>query len=249
MDANRIWIIGAAIATVAIVVLGWFLGIQPQLNAAASATVQQFGVASMNSAYQAALSKLEADNKNLSTIKDQLAALSASVPSDGQVPAFYDEVNALAGANGVVVVDITAADAVPYSPVKPPTISAEASSGSSSTATPSPTPTPSASASSGTATPTPGATAAPVAGAPEVTSPLITPTTFAAIPIKMSITGDSPNILSFVKGLQTAKRLFLVYGLTTSVPPTGSTIVGVQATVSGFIYVVPTAVKAPIGAG
>lgn len=63
------------------------------------------------------------------------------------------------------------------------------------------------------------------------------------------MTGDSGDILSAARGLQAAQRLFLVNGLTTSVPPVGSTIAGVQATVSGYIYAVKAAGPGAVGAG
>lgn len=238
MDANRLWVIGAVLVMVLIVVGGWFLGVQPQLDQAAAATIQRSSIESTNTVNEAMLKKLEADNADIATLRDKLAELSASVPGDPQLPAFYDEVNAIAAANGVVVAGFRTSDAVPYEPVKPPVVAAVPAAGS--TATPTPTAT-------AAATPTPAAT--PSAGMPPVTSPLITPTSFAAVPIQLSLTGDSTNILAMVHGLQNARRLFLVNGLTTSVPPVGSTIAGVQATVSGLVYVVPTAEPAAQGAG
>jgi Tfp pilus assembly protein PilO len=228
MDANRIWSIGAVVAMIAILVGGWFLGIQPQLDAAASAQAQRAGIQQLNAANEAALRALQADDAKKNELSDQFVQLSASVPALPQFPIFLDEVNEIATSNHVVVSNATTSSNLAYQPVAPATPQPAAGS---SGASPAPTSSP---------TPSPSATAAPsvTAAAPVATNPLITSKNFYAVPVSFTLTGDTSSILNVVEGVQKGKRLFLINGLTTSVAPPGSTVPGVQAQVSGFIYVV-----------
>ena len=221
MDKNRLWIIGAIIVMVAIVAVGWVVAVQPQLDAVASADAQRANVDTTNAASRAALVKLQADYKNIDQVKAKVATLNKSVPTDAAIPAFVDELNALAAANHVVVSSITVSDALAYKPVAPPAAAA-ADTSSSSTPTPSPS-----------ATPAP-APVAPAAGVPPVTSPLITPANFAAIPVTVDVLGTYANVLAFVKGAQTSDRLFLVTSLSTTANADGS---GVDGKLGGLIYV------------
>jgi Tfp pilus assembly protein PilO len=205
-----------------VVGLGWFLGIQPQLAAAAIADDQRAAVAATNVTNVAALTKLRSDYNNLSDLKADLALLSQSVPSGSEIPAFVNEVNALLGAHGVKFVDMAVADAQPYAPVVAPVVAPPASS-TGSTATPSPTPTAAATT----------APVAPTAGVPPVTNALITPANFASIRVNLGIQGGYSSVLNFVEGLQTGSRLFMVTSLTTTPSSPGT----VDGKISGLIYV------------
>lgn len=226
MDSNRIWYIGAVVAMVAIVVGGWFLGVQPQLDAATAAQTQRANIQRLNTVNEATLRALQAEDAKKGELLDEFAQLSASVPALPQFPAFLDEVNQIATSNNVVVSNATTSSNVAYEPVIP---AAGKSPGSSGTASPTATPAPAASPSPSSSAPT---------GAPVVTNPLITSKNFYAVPVSFTLTGDTSGILQVVDGIQKGKRLFLINGLTTSVAPPGATMPEVQAQVSGFIYVV-----------
>ena len=94
MDKTRLWIIGSALAMVAIAALGWVLGIQPQLDAATAADGQTAQVDGQNTANSTVLARLKKDSEGLPELKDQLAQLEASIPSTQQAPAFADELRA-----------------------------------------------------------------------------------------------------------------------------------------------------------
>ncbi len=248
MDKNRLWIIGSVLAMVIIVALGWFLGIAPQLAGAAAADTQRAGVEAVNAQHRAELARLKRDFSHLGTLNGQLASLSESVPSDSAMPAFVNEINAVASATGVTVTGFSVADAKPYAPVQPPGAAAPASS----SATPSPSASPAA-------TPTPSPVPAPVAGMPPVTSPKLTAANFSSLAVTLLVQGDYQQILSFVNGLQEGKRLFLVDGITTTAapPPSGTSSSKAatgsdKASISGLVYVVTpttaaTASPAPTG--
>jgi Tfp pilus assembly protein PilO len=215
------WIIGAVLALGVVAGMGWFLGIQPQLTAAAMADDERATVAAANLTSEATLAKLKSDYSNLSTLKEDLTSLSQSVPNGSEIPAFVNELNALVVTHGVTFVNMSVADAQPYTPAVPP-----APATSSSTATPTPTPTASA-------TPAP---VAPTAGVPPVANALITPTNFASIPVALTISGGYGNVLDFVKGLQTGSRLFMITSLSTAASTQGAPGT-VDGTISGLIYV------------
>jgi hypothetical protein len=93
---------------------------------------------------------------------------------------------------------------------------------------------------------------------PPVTSPKLTAANFSSLAVTLNIQGGYQQILSFVNGVQSGKRLFLVSGITTTAAapasptktagaaPSGSE----NAAISGLVYVVtpdatPTATATP----
>ena len=220
MDRNRLWVIGTVARMAVVVVGGWFLGIQPQLNAANAASESRTSEAARNAASERLLVTLKKDFEGIGELKDSNATLRRSVPSSAQLSTFVTELNALSGQNSVAVTTITVSDAKAYTP---PVIVAAAVTGAAASPTPSPT---------ASAAPVVAAPVAPQAP-PLVTNPKITAANFIAIPITLKISGQYANVLNFVKGLQAGERLFLVTNLSTKtvVPPT------VDADITGLIYV------------
>lgn len=236
MKSTNLWLIGAVVLAAAIVLGGWFVGIQPQLGATAAAELQRAQVEAENAQHQAELDKLKADFGQLPALKADLAELRESVPAGADLPAFVDQLNALYETTGVSFVGYTTAASLPYAPqqAEGQQTNGGSSSGSSSSpsATPTPTPSPSAtSVPSGESTPV-----APAAGAPPVVSSLVTDKNFVATPLTVNIQGPYANILAFVEGVQTGKRLFLVTNLQIT-KSTDSAVPGTfDATVTGLIY-------------
>lgn len=227
MDKNRLWIIGSVLVMVVVVVLGWLVGIQPQLDAISADAEEQATVEVTNAGHAALLAKLKEDFKDIDKLNAELASLDASVPAGTEIPAFVDQLDALAVGTQVILSGITVADAQPYTPVTAP-LAPVAGSGS-------------------TPTPAPSATSAPVptAGIPPVTNAKISADNFATIAVQITVKGDYTNVLNFVNGLQTGTRLFLVTGLATaaSTDHPGA----VEANISGLIYARVT--PAPASAG
>ncbi|HEV7564864.1 MAG TPA: hypothetical protein VGO31_02770 [Microbacteriaceae bacterium] len=225
MDKNRLWLIGLVAVMVVVVALGWLLGIQPQLAAAAAADQQRATVQAENAANEAVLAKLKKDYSSIDELKKQLVSLRQSVPASSEISAFVTELDTLAGAHQATVKTISVSDAEPY---KPPAVLAPApTSAASPSASPTATPAPVAAA--------PVAPTAPAA----VTNSKITAANFIAIPIQLSITGTYANVLDFVNGLQMGPRLFLVtaFSTTASTDPTAGAG-AIDSTVGGFVYVV-----------
>ncbi|SEA55344.1 hypothetical protein [Leifsonia sp. 21MFCrub1.1] len=232
-NSNRLWIIGSVLITVVVLVLGWIVGVQPQLAAAATATVQRIDVEQTNARYEAVLAKLKSEHDRLPELTARLAALAASVPSGTESSTFVTELNGVAAGTGVTIRSLTFSDAVSY---KPPVAPAE--------------PTPTASGSTATPAPTPSPSASPAAPAP-VTSPLITSTNFFATPVQVGVRGSLSQVLDFLAGAQKGERLFLVTALSSS-PSTDEGVPEgtVDATIGGYIYAVtPAGATAQGGTG
>jgi Tfp pilus assembly protein PilO len=225
VDRNRLWLIGLVAVMVAVVALGWLLGIQPQLAAAAAADQQRATVQTQNATNETVLAKLKKDYSSIDELKQQLVSLRQSVPASAEMSAFVTELDSLSAAHQVTVKTIGVSDAMPYTPpVAPPTAA-------TSTASPSPSPT---------ATPAPVA-AAPTAptAPPAVTNAKITAANFIAIPIQLSLSGTYSSVLDFVNGLQMGPRLFLVTKFSTTASSDPKATPGaVDATVGGYVYVV-----------
>lgn len=238
MDKNRLWLIGAVLVAGCLVAGGWFLGIQPQLDAAQTALQQRASVEETNQTDEAVLAGLRADYSRLPQLEDQLSTLEASVPADSAAPALVKELDALSSSAGVTITDFTMSDAQAYTPVATASTSAgsssstgSASSGTSATGT--------SAASSGTTSTTdattPSAAASTTAGAPPVSNPLITASNFVAQPVTVTVSGSYAAVLRYLQGLQTGARLFLVDSIAIS-SSANSTAGTVQAQIGGLVY-------------
>jgi hypothetical protein len=230
MERHRLWTIAAVLAMTVVAVLGFIIGIQPQLGNLAVAEQNQAAAQQRNTDQAAVVAALKKQFAGLGDLQAELLPLQASVPSDTELPAFVTQLDALAGATGVTLSSLTVADAQPYTPAVAPVAAAATDTSDSASATP-----------------TPAASAAPTAGVPPVTSARITAANFASVAVQITVTGTEAGALDFVHGLQTGSRLFLVTGLKTSMTDTPGSV---DATITGLIYVlVPLSGASPVAAG
>lgn len=210
MSRNRLMLVLAAVAALAVAAGGFFLGVQPQLARAAAAESEAQNISSSNATTRTEIARLREQAKSLPKMRAELAALRSSVPSSAAASSFISQLNATANATGVKVATITLGDAAAYTPPVATTPSTgTATDGASATATP--TPTPSASA-------TPSAPAAPTT----TTDSSITAENFSVIPVSISVNGEFAQALSFVKGVQSNPRLFLIDSISSSIGSAGS---------------------------
>lgn len=246
MTKNRLQLVIALAIAAVLLVGGFFLGVQPQLAAAASNRTQQRSIEATNQTYRAELSRLAAQAGKLPAMRREAAALVASIPSSANTAAFYKEVGAIASNTGVTISGITTSYATAYTP---PAAATGASGGTTSEPTGTTTPSPSASATA----------AAPSAVVPTgpapFTDPKITAANFSTIAVSIGITGSFDQALAFTKGVQSGRRLFLVddvksetadsSALDGSAAASGAT----SWTLSGFIYVLSDAASAQASQG
>jgi Tfp pilus assembly protein PilO len=223
MTARRLRLIGTAFAVVAVVALAWLLGAGPLLGQAAATDAQLAATTAVNDAQAARLAALAADAGHLAELQSQQRTSDAALPPEPSLAAFFQELGDLQRGYAVTVTGYTGAAAVAAGATAPTGTTAPAA-GAAASATPAPTPTPTA-------------TAAPPAAAPATTSAAATPTGgLYRIPMELQVAGSYKHLLSFVGGLQSGPRLFLVDRVAISAATTGS---GFTATVSGSVYVLP----------
>ncbi len=231
MNRNKMMLVLAAVAAVAIVAGGLLLGIQPQLAQAASDRAQRAQIEKTNDVNRAELARLQAAQQQLPALREELTALRASVPSSPDTAAFMREVYAVATESDVTVSNIATGNPVAYSPPKAAT-------------EPVPSSAPMAAA---TAAPTADASpATPVAPA-AVTDPKVTSANFSTIQMSIAVKGNYDQALRFTSGMQHGSRLFLVNGITTGSGASESAAGASEVptwTLTGFVYVLQSAASA-----
>ncbi len=226
MTRNRLYMFAAIAAMLVVAVAGYFVGVQPQLARASTDDAQRQSVVTANASNNEELARLKAQAVKLPEMRDRLAALEASVPSDADMSSFYGELNAVAGATGVTISSITTSDALAYTS---PTAAEETTAPAGSTATAEPSSSASASASPSAQATSPGVT----------TNGQITASNFSAIPVAVSIDGSFDQALEFARGVQSGARLFLIDAVS-SAASSSSTEDGASGTTwtfGGYVYV------------
>lgn len=222
MNPARLWIIGAVVVSAAVLLGGYFLGVAPQLDAAASFSGQKATVESQNSALEASNATLKEEFATIDKAKADLAALRVSVPEDAELSSLLSELNLTAATSQVSITGIKFGDGVPFVQQVPPAAVAADSQ------------------------PVATATTSPSIAAP--TSALLTPQNFVYVPVSIQVAGDYSHVLDYVAGVQGGQRLVLVNKISVtpaaapaasegeeSAPPaTGS---GVTASIDGYAYV------------
>lgn len=104
---------------VVVVIVGWLVGIAPQLADASSANANRAAVLAQNAANEAILRKLKADYVGIDGFRKELSILKVAVPSSAEISTFVTELNQLANTHRVTVRSITVNDAKAYAPAAP----------------------------------------------------------------------------------------------------------------------------------
>ena len=219
MDKNKIWILGSAIVMIGILAMGWFVGVDPQLQAKASTDEQRVSVEAQNTATELAIAKLKGDFESIDELRTELAGLRGSIPAGGELPAFLTQLDTLASESATSVTSLTVAEAIEYtapatSVVVEPVEPAEGDESVETDAAASVPETPE--------TPT------------VLTDARITADNFVAIPITVTVQGNRDGARSFVDKLQHGPRLFMATQITIS--PAGDESLLFDTTVTGYIY-------------
>jgi len=237
MDRNRIKMFAAMATAVAVLALGFFVGIQPQLSAASASREQQATVEAQNATIAATIEQLKADNEGMADLKATLGGLELKVPSTASMPSFLNQLDSMAATSGTVVTNFTAADAQAYDPavVAEPTETETQDAAGDTTG-----------GAAATDAPVPAAASTSPEAPALVTDPSITAANFSTIAISVTVKGSYAAALDFVSRIQSGDRLF---GLT-SFASDGSSEGGAEAsasdswTISGNVYVLQDAATA-----
>ena len=251
MDKSRLWTLGAAVVIVAVVLLGYVLGVMPRLTEASAAREARVAVEAQNAAHEAELVELQKKFAGISALRLQAEELRTAVPAEADVDALIGQLDEIAAGSQVTITAITVTDALPYAPAVPEAPAVLPSTGEAAAA-------PDAAVPDATV---PGAVVPGAEGAAAAASPLLTAANFVTVPITVTVDGDYEQVLDFIGGLQSGERLVLVTGFTTTedaeapaaiadlgADAAAPIIGGVTATITAYVYVVldGTAVAAPV---
>lgn len=226
MNAQRLWVIGAAVVAVAVLVLGWFVGVEPQLAAMRATDEQRRGVEAQNTATEAAVARLADDFDDLDVLEAERDSLRQSIPTEHNKSLFVDQVDALAEASGTTVTQLETSPLVAYTPpvVEAPVTEEGAEEGTEEGAE--------EGADDAAEATEPPAPVEPT-GPPVVTDPAITGENFYAIGVIVAVSGTNEAVLEFVDALQHGQRLCLV----TQVQISSDEETGLfTATSTGYVY-------------
>jgi hypothetical protein len=108
MNSNRIWAFGTAVVVVAVVALGYILGISPKLAEVAASEASLQAVRAQNAQHQAELISLREQFEHIDELEAQLEDLQVAIPADVGLPEFIRQLNTLAASTHVRIVSISA---------------------------------------------------------------------------------------------------------------------------------------------
>lgn len=209
--SNRLWVLGAVLVSIAIVVLGWFLGISPKLAEVGIATLERQSVEAQNTAQEEAIALLKLQFADIDAYEDDLKELQSSVPEESSLDTFFDTIVAESAANGLIVDNITALEGAVYGGSVDPTAATD---------------------------PEAVQPAEPVAADPNAPAAALDPGLtgrFFTVGVSIRVLGSADQVYALADNLQLGKRLFLVTDVSfnTDGEPNG--------TITGFVYVVTSA--------
>jgi len=224
---NRIWIIGTVILSIAVIVLGWFLGIAPKLAESTLASFQRTQIDGQNAQHAADLALLKEQFASIDAIRAQLAVAKGGVPNNDESDLYYDELQTYKKGDKLFMDEITVGAPVPYAAIDP--LTAE-------TGEVAPVADP-------VTDPVEGEEADPAAPVAEATTPLgstnslVTTSNFFTMEVSLRLRGDLKDVLGFMTNMREADRLFLLTQIETNDSddmPTGY----LDVTIKGLVYVV-----------
>lgn len=217
MTRNRLWVTGLVAVIVLVLLLSVALGVAPALKEAQTNNAERASVDALNQTQSLALTSLVSDKRNMAALQTRLAKANAALPAKPQLSSLLGELNSLEHKYGVHLTGYTGGDAEKFD-------TSASASGTTSTST----------STSAAATPAPSASAAPTPSSATSTTAAPTSTSgLYSIPVQVQASGDYADLVDFVGGLQTGKRLFVVKTVTIG---TGSASGAFSATVNGYVY-------------
>jgi Tfp pilus assembly protein PilO len=116
MIRNRksLWI--SSISALSILIVGWVIGIEPQLSRVSGANDDRIAVAVQNANNEKVLAQLKKDYQGIDVLENELVTLRTSIPKTGELSTFVSEISALASAHSVSMKSISIDEAKPYTP-------------------------------------------------------------------------------------------------------------------------------------
>ncbi len=213
------WITGTVVAALVILLAAWFLGVSPQLSAAADNKEQTQAQTEANAQLESKITQLAKQFAKLDEYKAQLAAARVQIPTDLQLAAYQRELNQIASVHEVVILSlgVTSSTEVKVTTAAPP--ATEPAEGDAAAGTdPSAAQDPAASGAATTNVDVPG---------------------FYQVPVTLEVIGTYQNVLAFVQDAQVGtSRLLMVTGVTGTSQSVAEESGGRPATAAGDLDVV-----------
>ncbi|MFC6238362.1 type IV pilus inner membrane component PilO [Longivirga aurantiaca] len=100
------WYVGAALASVLVLIAGWFLLVSPQRSSAAEIGTAADDRAAANVVTERQIESLKAQYKNLPELEQQLASIRSRIPSSPNMPSVVRSVSTKAATAGVTLVSL-----------------------------------------------------------------------------------------------------------------------------------------------
>lgn len=114
MSNNKIWILLAAVVSVGVLALGWFVGVSPKLDEMTLANTQRADVDARNVAQEQAIEVLKKQFENIETLKQDLTELQWAVPPGDDLSTFLGQLHDLESSSGVTLTRFAASDGQKY---------------------------------------------------------------------------------------------------------------------------------------
>ena len=111
---NKFWFLIAGIVGVAVLALGWFLGLSPKLDEMNAANEQRTSVEAQNRLHEVKLAELKKEFEQLDSLKTDLATAQSSLPPGDELSTFLGELHSLEASSGVVLTTFSAGDGENY---------------------------------------------------------------------------------------------------------------------------------------
>lgn len=215
------WITGTVVVAMAIMLAAWFLGVSPQLTTAAENKEQTESQTDANRQLESKITVLSQQFAKLDEYKASLAASRVQIPTDPQLAAYQRELNQIASAHQVVVVNLNVSAS---SEVK------------LQLAAPEPSPAADDATTSGD-----GTSAETTVDPAEAAVASLDVPGFFQVPVSVEVLGTYQNVLAFLQDAQAGTtRLLMVTGITGTSQSEGEASAGRPATAAGDLNMIVT---------
>ncbi len=118
VSSTRYWTIGGVLVIVVVLVLGFFLGVQPQLQAAAVSQRDLADVEAQNQLQRVELEALKQQFELLPEITAELEELRLSIAATASIDTFTTQLSSQLAATGVTLVNFTVSNGAPFVPAQ-----------------------------------------------------------------------------------------------------------------------------------
>lgn len=116
---NRLWAVLTILISGALIAAGWFVGVDPRLQAAAAADLQRTTIETDTDATRTQIAGLATEKERIGELDNELVALQAAVPPGVMGTAFIRQLNDVAAASGATIVSFTLETPEKYTAVVP----------------------------------------------------------------------------------------------------------------------------------